>query len=137
VLNPIKGSHPLAINMSDAWLRRAVVLAVALLVVYHVGVWAYSTFGVAAAIVSAALVAAVSAFSAHRAGGGPGNSSWFLVPTLLFTLLPLAANIWTFLTEEKSWWSRAVDFAPFLIGFAAPVLLLLVVYVELKKRLRE
>ena len=123
--------------MSDAWLRRTVVLAVALLVIYHVGVWAYSTFGVAAAIVSAVLVAAVSAFSAHRAGGGPGNSSWFLVPTLLFTVLPLAANIWNFVTEEKSWWSRAVDFAPFLIGFAAPVLLLLVVYVELKKRLRE
>jgi hypothetical protein len=123
--------------MSDAWLRRTVVLAIALLVVYQVGVWAYSAFGVAAGLVSAALVAAVSSFSARRAGREPGNNSWFLVPTLLFTLLPLAAKIWTFLTEDKSWWNRAVDFVPFLIGFAAPVLLLLMVYVELKKRLHD
>ena len=92
--------------MSDAWLRRTVILATALLVVHHVGVWAYSTFGVAAALVSAALVVAVSAFSAHRAGNAR-NDAWFLVPTLLFTLLPLAAKIWAFLVEQKSWWRNS------------------------------
>ncbi|MGQ0544019.1 MAG: hypothetical protein ACT4P3_01630 [Betaproteobacteria bacterium] len=120
--------------MSDAWLRRFVVLAIVLLVVYHVGAWAYSLFGLIGGMASAALVAAVSTFAARMAGLPRGSHAWFLAPTLLFTLLPLAANSWTFITADKSWWNRAIDFVPFLIGFPAPVLLLLVVYVDLRTR---
>jgi len=120
--------------MSDTWLRRTVILVTTLLVLHHVGVWAYSTFGVSAALVSAALVAMVSAFSAQRAGNAR-NNAWFLVPTLLFTLVPLTANIWALLSSETNWWGRVLEFVPFLIGFAVPVLLLLVVYVELQRRL--
>ena len=103
--------------MSDAWLRRIVMLAITLLVLHAVGAWSYSLLGVAAALA----VAAVSIFSARLAGSG--NDAWFVVPTLLFTALPLAGRLWTLTRIEESWWTRTVEFSPFLIGFAAPVLL--------------
>jgi hypothetical protein len=120
--------------MSDTWLRRFVVLAVALLIVHQIGAWMYSAFGISAGILAAVLVAAVSFFSARMASVGGGNTAWFLVPTLLFTVILLVAKSWAFLTAEKSWWDRSVEFAPFVIGFAAPVLLLLLVYAGLRNR---
>ena len=123
--------------MSDAWLRRVVMVAIVLLVLHAVGTWTYSALGVAAAIASAVLVAAVSFFSARMAGLGQGNNAWFVVPTLVFTAVPLAARLWTLVTVEQSWWTRIVEIAPFLIGFAAPVLLLLMVYLELGRHARD
>jgi hypothetical protein len=112
-------------------------LAIVLLVLHAVGTWTYSALGVAAAIVSAVLVGAVSIFSARMAGLGPGNDAWFVVPTVVFTALPLAARLFSLMSTEQSWWTRSVEFAPFLIGFAAPVLLLLLAYVELGRRARR
>lgn len=104
-------------------------LAVVLLVLHAVAAWAYSAFGVAAAIVSALLVGAASFYSARMAGRG--NQAWFVAPTLAFTLLPLAARVWTAFALEQSGWERIVALAPFVVGFAAPVLLLLAAYLEL------
>jgi hypothetical protein len=42
--------------------------------------------------------------------------------------------LWTLFAVEQGWWTRTVDFAPFLIGFAVPVLLLLMAYLELGRR---
>lgn len=112
-------------------------LSVVLLVLHAVATWTYAALGVAAAIVSAVLVGGVSIFSARMAGFGQGNNAWFVVPTLLFTALPLAARLWTLMTTEQSWWARIVEFTPFLIGFAAPVLLLLLAYLELGRRARH
>jgi len=100
-------------------------------------VWTYAALGVAAAIASAVLVAAVSIFSARMARPGAGNGAWFVVPTLVFTALPLAARLFSLMSTEHSWWTRSVEFAPFLIGFAAPVLLLLLAYAELGRRARR
>jgi hypothetical protein len=110
--------------VSDAWLKRFVMLAIVLLVLHAVGTWTYSALGLAAAIAAAVLVGAVSIFSAR----------WFIVPAVVFIALPLAARLWTLLAIEQSWWTRTVEFAPFLIGFAAPVLLLLAAYLELGRR---
>jgi hypothetical protein len=120
--------------MNDSWLRRVLMLATVLLVLHAVGTWAYSALGVAAAIVSALLVVAVSFFSARMASLGEGNHAWFVVPTLVFTAVPLAARLWTLFAIEQGWWTRTVDFAPFLVGFALPVLLLLMAYLELGRR---
>ena len=109
-------------------------LAIVLLVLHAVGTSTYAALGVPAAIVAAALVGAVSIFSARMAGLGEGNNAWFVVPTVVFTVLPLAARLWTLATAEQSWWTRTVEFAPFLIGFAAPVLLLLLAYLDLGRR---
>jgi hypothetical protein len=118
--------------MSDSWLRGVVMLATVLLVLHAVGAWAYSALGVAAAIVSAVLVGAVSIFSARMAG--KGNNAWFVVPTIVFTAVPLAAGLWRLFAVEQSWWTRAAELTPFLTGFAAPVLLLLMAYLELGRR---
>ena len=107
-------------------------LATVLLVLHAVGAWAYSALGVAAAIGSAVLVGAVSIFSARMAG--KGNHAWFIVPTIVFTAVPLAAGLWKLFAVEQSWWTRASEFTPFLTGFAVPVLLLLVAYLELGQR---
>jgi hypothetical protein len=112
-------------------------LATVLLVLHAVGSWAYSALGTPAALVSAGLVAAVSVFSARMAGLGEGNSAWFVVPTMVFTVLPLGARLWTLATAEEGWWARSIEFGPFLIGFAAPVLLLLTAYLELGRRARR
>lgn len=121
--------------MNDVWLRRVVVLAIVLLVLHAVGTWAYAALGLAAALAAAALVVAVSIFSGRMAG--KGNGAWFLVPTLVFTAVPLAARVWTLFTVEASWWTRTVEIAPFLVGFAAPVFLLLAAYAELGRRARK
>jgi len=120
--------------MSDSWLKRFIMLAIVLLVLHAVGSWAYTALGVGAALASAVLVAVVSIFSARRAGLGQGHNAWFVGPTLLFTVLPLAARLWTLLSVEATWWTRTVEFAPFVIGFAAPAVLLLWVYLELGRR---
>jgi hypothetical protein len=116
-------------GMSDMWLRRLVMLAIVLLLLHAVGAWTYSVLGAAAAIAAAALVAAVSFFSGRMAG--KGSDVWFVVPTVVFTAVPLAARVWTLFSVEQTWWTRVVEFGPFLIGFAAPVLLLLAAYLAL------
>jgi hypothetical protein len=121
-------------RMSDAWIRRLVAAAIALLVIHEVGSWVYAAFGAAAGLLSALLVAAVSFFSARMAQVGAGNTAWFLLPTLLFTALPIAAKVWSLLTVQRSAWDAALDLAPFLVGFAAPVLLLLWAYTALRRR---
>jgi hypothetical protein len=124
-------------SMSDASLRRVVMLAIVLLVLHAVGAWAYAALGVAAAIVSVLLVGAVSLLSARLAGLGEGNHAWFVVPIAVFAGLPLAGRLWTLLTVEQSWWTRTVELTPFVAGFAAPVLLLLAAYLELGRRARH
>jgi len=119
--------------MSAAWLRRIVVLAIVLLVLHAVGTWAYAIFGAAGAILSALLVAVISVFSARVAGSGHRNNAWFVVPTLIFTALPLTARLWTLVHIDQDWWTRSVQLAPFLAGFAAPVLLLMIVYLGLAR----
>jgi hypothetical protein len=121
-------------NMNDSWLKRLVILVIVLMVLHAVGSWVYAALGAVAAMISAVLVAAVSVFSARMAGRGQGNNAWFVVPTLVFTVLPLAARLWTLVNVEQGWWARTVEFAPFLIGFTAPVLLLLAAYLELGRR---
>ena len=118
--------------MRDTLLRQLVMLATVLLVLHAVGAWAYDLLGIGAAITAAALVVAVSIFSGRMAGRG--NDAWFVLPTVAFTAVPMAAKLWTLFAVEQTWWVRAVDFGPFLIGFAAPVLLLLAVYLALGAR---
>lgn len=120
--------------MSDPWLRRIIMSATALLVLHAVGAWAYAALGVTAAIVSAVVVVAVSVFGARMTAFGEGHNAWFVVPTVVFIAMPLAARVWRLFAVEESGWTRTVDFVPFLVGFAVPVLLLLVVYVALGRK---
>lgn len=120
--------------MSDAWLRRALMLAIMLLVLHAVGAWCYSVLGMPGAIASTLLVVAVSLFAAYMARAGRGSIAWFVVPTLVFTALPLAARLWAVAQLEQGWWPRALELVPFVVGFAAPVLVLLAAHLQLASR---
>lgn len=120
--------------MSDNILRYLVASVIVMLLVFQIGTLIASTFGMAWGAVSAVVVAAVSFFSARLARAGGKNSVWFLLPTILFTIIPLAYMIWHAWTAEVSGFERLAGLAPFLIGFAGPVLVLLLVYLELRKR---
>lgn len=109
-------------------------LAIMLLVLHAVGAWCYAVLGMPGAVASTLLVVAVSVFAAHMARAGRGSTAWFVVPTLVFTALPLAARVWTVARVEEGWWPRAVELFPFVIGFAAPVLILLAAHLRLASR---
>ena len=123
--------------MSDRTLRYLIATAIALLLVFHIGSLIATAFGVAWGAVSSAVVAAVSLLSARLARAGGSSSVWFLLPTLLFTVVPTVIVIWRALTAETSAWERIAGLAPFLVGFVGPLTLLLLVYYELRKRGRN
>jgi hypothetical protein len=81
-------------SLSDTSLRRIVALAIALLLVHQIGVLIASLWGVAWGALSALVVAGVTFLSVRLAKSGGRSSAWFLLPTLLFTVLPLLILIW-------------------------------------------
>jgi hypothetical protein len=112
--------------LSDAWLGRAIMLAIMLLVVHALGDWAQAAFGSVVAIASAILVGAILIFISRTAS--------LVVVLVLIGAWLLLARWWSLMPNDESDWARALEFAPFAIGFAAPVLLLMVAYVELRLR---
>lgn len=124
-------------RVSDTTLRRIIALVIALLLVYQMGALITGLFGMVWGVVSALAVACVTFFATRLAKAGGKGSVWFLLPTLLFTVVPLAITVWGTFAQDVSWMERAAALVPFVLGFAAPVLLLLLVYYELRVRTRS
>lgn len=122
--------------MTDITLRRLVGSALILLFVYQSTVVAIGLANAAAGGATAVLVAAVTFLCAQRANAGVGNRIWFMVPAILFTVLPLALRVWELYSSETSTLTWVVSFAPLVVGFLLPVLLLWLAYAELRKRTR-
>ena len=120
--------------MTDKTLSRIVITVIAMLLIFQIGSLISSLFGLAWGAVSAVVVAGVSFFSVRIAKAGGKTSAWFLLPTILFTVLPIAYTVWKIVTLDTGWFNMALKFGPFFIGFAGPVILLLVVFYELRKR---
>lgn len=120
--------------MSDKTLRYIIASVIAMLLVFQVGTLITSAFGMAWGAFSAVVVMVVSFFSARLARAGGKGSFWFLLPTFLFIVLPIAFRVWKVMSEDAGWLDRVARFAPFIIGFGAPIVLLLLVYSELRKR---
>jgi len=120
--------------MSDNLLRHLIALAIALLLVFQIGTLITGIFGVAWGTVSAIVVASVAFFSARLAKAAGKSSLWFLLPILIFTFTPIVIKVWRGITENVTWFDRLVMLTPFIVGFGAPIILLLLVYYELRKR---
>lgn len=120
--------------MSDKTLRYIIASVIAMLLIFQVGTLVTSAFGMAWGAVSAVVVVAVSFFSARLARAGGKGSFWFLLPTFLFIVLPIVFKVRTAMSEDVGWLDHVTRFAPFIIGFGAPIILLLLVYYELRKR---
>ncbi|RJP90120.1 MAG: hypothetical protein C4518_09345 [Desulfobacteraceae bacterium] len=120
--------------MSDKTLRYIIASVIAMLLVFQVGSLISSVFGMTWGLLSAVAVAAVSFFSSRLAKAGGKRSFWFLLPTLLFTAFPMVFMVWKSVTRDTSGFDRLVTFTPFIVGFVLPVLFLLIVYYELRKR---
>jgi len=120
--------------MKDSKLRTLVAIAVALLIVAELVSWFAQVLSITWGFIGALLVAGVTIFCGIQARNKARNTAWFLVPTVLFTLVPLIVKVWRIFTEEKSWLQKVWDHTPFLIGFLLPVALLIYVYLELRSR---
>lgn len=120
--------------MSDKTLRYVIASVIALLLVHQVGSMVARLFGVLWGVLAALLVVAVSFASTRMAKTSGKTAFWFLLPALLFTVIPIGFMIWTAMTTDVTWLDRILTLSPILIGFTLPVVLLLMVYYELRKR---
>lgn len=120
--------------MSDNTLKHIVATVIALLLIFQIGTLIAGLLGLVWGVLAALIVTAISFFSTRLAGAGAKSSLWFLLPTLLFTVIPVVIMVSATFSREADWVDRFAALAPFVIGFALPVLLLLVVHYELRKR---
>ncbi len=121
--------------MELATLRKMVVVTIALLLIYQVGTWIAAFFGGFWGGLAALVVAVVSYVCLRLVGSGAWSIAWFLVPSLLFVVVPLAAKLWSALADKQSTWiDHVISITPLLVGFVVPVILLLLVYAELRRR---
>lgn len=119
--------------MELATLRKMIITTIALLLIYQVGTGIAGFFGGFWGGMAALVVAAVSFACVRLAGKSAGNIAWFLVPSLLFTIVPLVARARS-VFADATWIDRIIAITPFLVGFVIPVVLLLLVYIELRRR---
>lgn len=119
--------------MKDRTLGAFLAVAAVSLVLGHFLYWLGELWGAAVGMAGAGIAALVSLVCARMARVG-GNVAWFLVPTLLFTLIPALYTGWKFFTVRKNLLDRLWDLTPFLLGFVLPLGIILGVYMQLRKR---
>ncbi len=121
--------------MELAALRKMVAATIVLLLIYQMGTWIAAFFGGFWGGLAAVVVAAVSLIGVRLAGIGACSTAWFLVPSLAFAVVPLVAKVWSALADKQSTWiDHIIAVTPLLVGFVIPVVLLLIVYIGLRRR---
>jgi hypothetical protein len=118
-----------------AALRKMVAATIVLLLIYQMGTWIAVFFGGYWGGLAAVVVAAVSLVGVRLAGIGARSTAWFLVPSLAFAVVPLVAKVWSALADKQSTWTdHVIAITPLLVGFLIPVVLLVLVYIGLRRR---
>jgi hypothetical protein len=108
--------------------------ALIMLFVYQIGTAVSELASTAAGGMTAVVAGAIIFLTALRADMKPGNKAWFLVPAILFFVLPLAIKAWHIYSIDTSALSWTLNFMPLFVGFVLPALLLWLTYLELRKR---
>lgn len=114
--------------------RKLILAAIICLLLYQVGTWIALVAGAVWGAGAAVVVAVVSYICARLAKRGATSTIWFLLPTLLFTVIPLLAKGWSLFSSQSSLVDMLVDLVPLLVGFVIPVGLLSAVYLDLRKK---
>lgn len=121
--------------MELAALRKMVAATIVLLLIYQVGTWIAAFFGGFSGALAALAVAVVSLVGVRFAGMGARGITWFVVPSLAFAVVPLVAKVWSALADPQATWvDHVVAITPLLVGFVVPIVLLLLVYIGLRRR---
>jgi len=120
--------------MSLAINRKMILAAIICLLLYQVGTWITFVAGAVWGAGAAVIVAVVSYVCARLAKRGATSTIWFLIPTLLFTVLPLLAKAWSLFNNQTGIADTLIDLVPLLVGFVIPVGLLSSVYLDLRKK---
>lgn len=120
--------------MSLAMNRKLILIAIICLLLYQVGTWISLVAGAVWGAGAAVIVAVVSYVCSRLAKRGATSTIWFLIPTLLFTVIPLLAKGWSLFTSQTGIVDMLVDLVPLLVGFVIPVALLSMVYLDLRKK---
>ncbi len=123
--------------MSDRALKNLIMIVMVILVLNQFVGWVAGSWGAVAGVFAALVVVVVSFFCGHKARADAGKAGWFLVPVLLFAVVPTGVRLWRFLANEKSLWARLWDSLPFVLGFLVPVGTLLLVYWSLGRGKRQ
>ncbi|MDP8566304.1 hypothetical protein [Methylophilus aquaticus] len=120
--------------MQIALHRKLILTAIICLMLYQVGTWIALIAGAVWGAGAAVIVAVVSYVCARLAKRGATSTLWFLMPTLLFTVIPLLAKGWSLFTSQTGAVDMLVDLVPLLVGFVIPVALLSMVYLDMRKK---
>ena len=123
--------------MSDRALKNLIMIVMVILVLHQFVGWVAGSWGAVPGVLAALVVVVVSAFFAHKARADAGKAAWFLVPVLLFAVIPTGVRLWGFFANERSLWTKLWDSLPFVVGFLIPIGTLLVVYSSLGRWKRQ
>lgn len=119
-------------------LRIVLLISIGLLVISEIFKWMFGLMGGLGGFIGGLLTAAVFFYCGIKARAGIKYSTWILVPTILFTIIPTVAKIWKMIGEKESSFFQLVwQYGPYLLSFVLPVLLLLYVYLSLGKHLEK
>ena len=124
--------------MKNETLRTFLLIAIMLLVASEFLRLLVDMKNIVGGVLSGLGVAAVYYFCGKKARAGINNQLWFLVPTLIFTVIPVGKRVWDYLyAEESSQLEKLLEITPFLLSFVVPMGLLVAVYVSLGNRLKN
>ena len=118
--------------MQQRSLRYAVMLVIILLIVAQCLVVLNLIFDTVSGLIGAGIITAVYFYCGYRARAGTVNKIWFIVPTVLFIVVPAIARFFI-ASEDGSTVSFGYQFFLLMIDFVLPVLILLLVYIQLSK----
>lgn len=120
--------------MSDKILKYIVATVIFLLLMHQIGLLIFNIFGMVWGVLSALAVALVSFFTLRLAKAGAASSFWFLLPGIIFSVIPVIMAFHRLIDGENCIFDLIIQFTPLLIGFFLPIVLLLLIYFELGRR---